>query len=145
MAVLLSIKHFHPFLYGTYFTIVTDHSSLRWLQQMKDSDGRLAQWSLRLQAYEFTIIHQAGAIHQNANGLSFLHMISLLAPEEDRVYDLLGQPNQWEHESEETQNSLAKLSKDTQITKGHLYKPVHTKWLPYIRPFRQNRYCYGRS
>jgi hypothetical protein len=42
LAVLLGVKHFRPFLYGTHFLVVTDHSSLRWLQNMKDPDGQLA-------------------------------------------------------------------------------------------------------
>ncbi len=33
LAVLLAIKHFCPFLDGTHFTVVTNHSSLKWLQQ----------------------------------------------------------------------------------------------------------------
>ena len=33
LAVLLAIKQFRPFLYGTHFTIVTDHSSLCWLHK----------------------------------------------------------------------------------------------------------------
>lgn len=57
LAVLLFIKHFRPFLYGTHFTIITNHSSLWWLKQMKDPDGRLARWALRLQAYYFSIVH----------------------------------------------------------------------------------------
>lgn len=44
LAVLLTIKQFRPFLYGTHFTVVANHSSLKWLQQMKDPDGRLARW-----------------------------------------------------------------------------------------------------
>ena len=134
LAVLPSIKHFRPFLYGTHFTIITNHSSLNWLQQMKDPDGRLTHWALFLQAYNFSIVHRAGAIHQNANGLSRLPMISLLAPEEDQIYELLGQPNLWEREPEKIQKLLAKLSKDTQISNGHLYKLVHEKWLPYVCP-----------
>lgn len=101
---------------------------------MKDPDSRLARWALRLQAYGFSIIHQAGAIYQNTDVLFRLPMISLLAPEEDRIYDLLGQPNHWEQESEGVQKQLAKLSKDTQINEGHLYKLVQAKWLPYICP-----------
>ena len=79
LAVLLAIKQFRPFLYGTHFTVVTDHSSLRWLQQMKDPDGRLARWALKLQHYDFSIVHRAGAIHQNADGLSRLPPIAYLA------------------------------------------------------------------
>lgn len=134
LAVLLAIKHYRPFLYGTHFTIVTDHSSLRWLQQMKDPDGRLARWALKLQGYNFTILHRAGAIHQNADGLSRLPVVSYLAPEEDRIFDLIGRPDLWHLEAEAIQTKLKGMAQGTQIRDGLLYKLVGQSWLPYVRP-----------
>lgn len=60
LAVLFGIKLFRPFIHGTHFEVVTDHHFLRWLQQLKDPEGRLACWSLKLQAFDFKIIHHAG-------------------------------------------------------------------------------------
>ena len=134
LAVLLAIKQFRPFLYGTHFTIVTDHSSLRWLQQMKDPDGRLARWALKLQHYDFSIVHRAGAIHQNADGLSRLPPIAYLAPEEDRIYDLIGRPDLWSFENAAIQKRLELMASSSQIKDGMLYKLVGTSWLPYVRP-----------
>lgn len=34
-----------------------DHKSFLWLHNLKEPQGRLAQWALRLQAFEFKIIH----------------------------------------------------------------------------------------
>lgn len=48
LAVLLDIKHFCPFLYGTHFTIVTDYFSLWCLQEIKYPDGLLVRWALKL-------------------------------------------------------------------------------------------------
>ena len=42
LAVLHAVKQFRHYIYGTHFTVVTDHSSLWWLQQLKESEGRLA-------------------------------------------------------------------------------------------------------
>ena len=60
---------------------------------MKDPEGRLALWALKLQHHNFSIVHCAGAIHQNADGLSHLTVTTVLTPEEDRVYDLIGRPD----------------------------------------------------
>ena len=39
-------KTFFNYLYGTNFTIVTDHRPLEALISKKESSGRLAKWSL---------------------------------------------------------------------------------------------------
>ena len=31
LAVIKSVKHFPPYLYGTHFKVITGHSSLKWL------------------------------------------------------------------------------------------------------------------
>ena len=58
------------YLIGALFIIVTDHSSLRYLTQMKDENGRLARWSLALQPYLFDVVHQPGSQNANADGMS---------------------------------------------------------------------------
>ena len=69
-ACVWAIKKFRIYLLGQKFTIVTDHSALSWLMNLKDPNGRLARWSIYLQAYEFEIIHRKGLIHANADTLS---------------------------------------------------------------------------
>lgn len=134
LAVLLAYKQFCPFLYGTHFTIVTDHSSLLWLQQMKDPEGRLDWWALKLQHYDFSIVHQAGAIHQNADGLSRLPPIAYLSLKEDCIYYLVGRPDLWPFENAAVQKRLKLMASRTQIKDGMLYKLFGTFWLPYVRP-----------
>ena len=134
LAVIFAVKQFRPYVYGTHFTVITDHSSLRWLQQLKEPEGRLARWALKLQGYNFTILHRAGAQHQNADGLSRMPILALHPAEADRLYELLGHPESWEHEPEYTRSALAKLSKDTSIVDRQLVKKVGRRLLPYIRP-----------
>ena len=37
---------------------------------MKNSTSRLTRWSLTLQPFVFNVIHRAGSMHGNADGLS---------------------------------------------------------------------------
>ena len=53
LAVVEGIKHFQTYLYGSRFTVITDHNALRWLMNIKEATGRLARWSLRLQILGF--------------------------------------------------------------------------------------------
>ena len=50
LAVIFVLKQFRAYVYGTKFEIVTDHASLRWLHNLKEPEGRLARWALKLQA-----------------------------------------------------------------------------------------------
>ena len=56
LAVIWGCERYHMYLYGTHFTILTDHEPLTVLYNHtgKPSPGIL-RWGLRLQAYDFTI------------------------------------------------------------------------------------------
>jgi len=70
LAVIRMMEKFRHYLWGRHFTVRTDHGSLRWLSNFKDSDGLLARWLVRLGQYDFEIVHREGAKHLNADGLS---------------------------------------------------------------------------
>uniref|UniRef100_A0A0A9W4W3 RNA-directed DNA polymerase n=1 Tax=Lygus hesperus TaxID=30085 RepID=A0A0A9W4W3_LYGHE len=70
LAVVFAVRHFHQYLWGTNFTLVTDHAPLRYLHQMKDTNSRILRWSLLLEEYAYTPKYKAGANNQNADGLS---------------------------------------------------------------------------
>ena len=63
LAVIFAVEHLRPYLEGTRFTVVTDHHSLVWLFNLKEANGRLARWILRLQHYDFQIVHRKGKEH----------------------------------------------------------------------------------
>ena len=88
LAVLWAIKLYRIYLYGIKFTIVTDHKALKWLMDIVEPTGRLARWSIYLQAYDFEIIHRPGLKHANADAMSRIYSIEFIENnvEENRDY-----------------------------------------------------------
>lgn len=70
LAAVLAVEKFRPYIELHQFTIVTDHSALKWLMEQKDLNGRLARWSLRLQRFEFSIEHRKGQYNVVPDALS---------------------------------------------------------------------------
>lgn len=66
------VKHFRHYFYGKSFLIRTDHSSLRWLLNKRDSEGQLGRWVETLSTYEFEIQHWPWKMHTNADALSWM-------------------------------------------------------------------------
>ncbi|KMQ83753.1 reverse ribonuclease integrase, partial [Lasius niger] len=73
LAVVWAIKKFRPYLEGYQFRVITDHSSLRWLHNLKNPTGRLARWALELLEYDYTIEHRKGALHHVPDALSRIY------------------------------------------------------------------------
>jgi len=70
LAVVYFCELFRPYLAMTKFELHTDHASLKWLVNFKAADGMLLCWIIRLQCFNFDMVHRAGKDHQNADSLS---------------------------------------------------------------------------
>uniref|UniRef100_H3AST2 Gypsy retrotransposon integrase-like protein 1 n=1 Tax=Latimeria chalumnae TaxID=7897 RepID=H3AST2_LATCH len=70
LAVVWCLECFWPYLEGAKFKVFTDHNSLRWLMNRPDPTGRLARWCLRLQEFDFSVIHKPGCHNQVPDTLS---------------------------------------------------------------------------
>lgn len=70
LAAVVCVDKFRCYVEGMEFTIITDHASFKWLMNQKDLSGRLARWSLKLQAYDLKIEHRKGSANVVADTLS---------------------------------------------------------------------------
>ena len=70
-AVVFGVRTFRIYLLGRPFTVITDHSALKWLHTI-DLKGRLARWVMDLQEFQFSVVHKPGRLHNNADALSCL-------------------------------------------------------------------------
>ena len=64
LAAVVMCTHFRSYLRGAQFTLHSDHSSLRWLQKFRNSDGMLARWYMLLGQFSVTFEYQ------HADGMS---------------------------------------------------------------------------
>ena len=75
LAVVWGVKRLHKFLFGTKFSIVTDHRSLEYIFKptaslSKGTSNMLQRWSIFLSGYDYDIIHRPGKSIPQADFLS---------------------------------------------------------------------------
>jgi len=70
LAVIKSVKHFRPYLYGRPFRLKTDHASLIWLCKRAEPSSQVARWLEVLAEFSYRIEHRPGRKHGNGDGLS---------------------------------------------------------------------------
>lgn len=70
LAIVWSVNHFRPYLYGKKFTILSDHKPLMYLFGMKNPTSRLTKFRLALAEYDFTVEYVTGASNVTADALS---------------------------------------------------------------------------
>lgn len=93
LAIEYSIKHFHHYIYGRNVIFRSDHSSLKWLLNIKNVEGQLSRWITFFNAYDFTIEHRAGRLHSNADayleGLALKMVINIVVELSQKSLTLL--------------------------------------------------------
>lgn len=59
-------------LYDRKFNLVTDHRYLTLLFSIKDLGSRLARWRIKLEDYDYEIVHKLEKYKKNADALSLV-------------------------------------------------------------------------
>ena len=70
LALVEGIQHFKHYLANQKFIVYTDNVSVKYLQKIKDCQGRLGRWGILLQGYTFDIRHRSGSQNCTADFLS---------------------------------------------------------------------------
>ena len=85
LSIVFGTKHFHTFLYGRNFHVITDHRPLVMIvdKPLTSAPPRLQRLLIELHGYNFTITHRPGVENQLADGLS-----RLPSPENNSIIDL---------------------------------------------------------
>ena len=83
LAIIYAVKCFHQYLYGTHFTLYSDHKLLERLldefQQIPPlASARIQRWALTLAAYQYTIKYKPGKSMSTADVLSRLPLQTIL-------------------------------------------------------------------
>ena len=66
LAVAYGVEHYHLYLFGSTFTVVTDHKPLFGiLKSRKPATARVDRWRLLLMPYEFDLLHRPGKNEKN--------------------------------------------------------------------------------
>ena len=87
LSIIFGVTKFHKFLYGRFFTLITDHKPLLSILGPKCAipplvAARFQRWAIRLSAYRYDVEYRSTAKHCNADGLSRLPLIT---PESEKV------------------------------------------------------------
>jgi len=67
LAVVWASLRLRPYIERTRSTARTDHAALKWMLHMDGADGWLAQWRLRLTAFDYVVQTRRGASHDAAD------------------------------------------------------------------------------
>ena len=123
LAAVCAIQKYRPYVEGMPFTVITDHASLKWLMSLKDLSGRLARWSLKLQAFDFQIEHRKGTLNVVPDSLSRVFCDSLDDEELPMLgFDTLEFDNDEYSELRKTIEENQEKLPDLKIIDGYVYK-----------------------
>ena len=84
LSIVWAVEHFHIFLYGKEFTLITDHKPLEIIYGNSSSktSARIERWVLRLQPYTFLVKYKPGS--ENAADYLSRHVTDALYHKQEK-------------------------------------------------------------
>ncbi|MBW0511122.1 hypothetical protein O181_050837 [Austropuccinia psidii MF-1] len=72
LCLFWALEKIHYYLDGSVFEVITDFNAVKLLLKMKTPNRHMLRWHISIQEYSgnITIVHKAGNIQKNADGLS---------------------------------------------------------------------------
>jgi hypothetical protein len=70
LAMVWSIDLFNHYLRGRPFIVRSDCQALEWLKDKRPRGARINKWLLRLQEYDYKVVHRPGVKSANCDGLT---------------------------------------------------------------------------
>ncbi|MBW0560638.1 hypothetical protein O181_100353 [Austropuccinia psidii MF-1] len=72
LCLVWALEKLHYYIYGSVFEVITDCNAVKSLLNMKNPNRHILRWKIAIKEYRgnMTIVHKAGNIHKNADGLS---------------------------------------------------------------------------
>src|SRR6266498_1229952 len=116
LAVFWAVKKLKRYLRGTSFTIVTDHSTLKYIFIKEEiPEGRRGWWMIYLQQFDFKIEHRAG------KKMPYVDYLSRSPLEHQMIHHL-------EEPSEETFVDQICISRKAKYTMAFIYN-AYEPWM----------------
>ena len=139
LAVVWACERFHIYLYGKPFTVFTDHKPLEIIYNPKAKPPpRIERWALRLQPYQFTMVHMAGKTNP-ADVLSRLPLDNQPFRERDIAEEYINYVT-----SNAVPNTLSLEQIETATAADPVLQQVHScltsfEWLdtPELKPYKR--------
>ncbi|XP_051155718.1 uncharacterized protein LOC127278183 [Leptopilina boulardi] len=98
LAVLYSLEHFRPYLYGPEFVLSCDCEPVHWMNYVENPGTRLQKWRLKLRGYRYKFEYKPGKISRIVEALSN-HPVNANDPEKK---DVESPESEWTDSSEES-------------------------------------------
>lgn len=128
LAVITAVEKMRPYVQGYHFTVITDHASLKWLNNLKDPAGRLARWDTKLQAYDFEIVHRRGVEHKVPDALSRA-MENQMADMVAAAEEVESVPKDWYHQKKEQVQNQPQKFPDWYVKDNLMYVHKPNSWI----------------
>lgn len=124
LAIVFAVKRFRSYLFGTEFTVYSDHNPLQGVASLKDPHGRLARWNMFLQGFHFQVKYRPGKHNGNADALTRCGAISAAADDVDYNRILNGERVDSDSEYHRIQEDLVAEGGAVWITSGNCRRRV---------------------